>query len=602
MTAHEHAGSTHAHNFVHIHDRSGTYSATYTIEVEDGDGIADAVDTQPLAPSNDFSDGTTTGTITNRGNQELTVTDAADPTLGVEIAASAAGGAIPATVSACRGVSSFDLGAGDSVSVICSSVTIDVISGTVDVTFIAPDGTETTASLGAGNSLTLETETFTISAPESNLDDVVIVVNDVSITVTPGATAVSIDTTAPTVTPPADQTAEATGDKGAAVSYPDATAADAVGIVSGPGCTPASGSIFAIGTTTVTCTASDAAGNEGSASFDITVQDTTPPTLTMPPDAVNEATSSGGAVHTFSATAADIADPSPTVVCTPPSGSTFPVGTVSPGETVVTTVNCTATDATGNSTGGSFTKTVVDTTAPSITAPPDMTVLANNPGGWSGSIGTPTVSDIVDPSPAVTSDAPTVFPLGDTTVVWKAEDAIGNSATDTHVITVLGARALKLSALEDLEAITSLNEMGQVKLDEALAYLGQALFGGIGDAETPWVDETHLSPVSGPNVFATQNDALEKLIEILQKSDEFGASASVVAEIRDIIENKILLADRLLAQVAIDESSSGDPVLLAEANVQMDNAQDATAAGEYDKAVENYFKAWEAALKAIGVI
>ena len=37
-------------------------------------------------------------------------------------------------------------------------------------------------------------------------------------------------------------------------------------------CTPASGSIFAIGTQTVTCTATDAAGNTGSASFTIRSQ------------------------------------------------------------------------------------------------------------------------------------------------------------------------------------------------------------------------------------------------------------------------------------------------------------------------------------------
>ena len=36
-------------------------------------------------------------------------------------------------------------------------------------------------------------------------------------------------------------------------------------------CTPASGSTFALGTTTVNCTASDAAGNTGTASFNVTV-------------------------------------------------------------------------------------------------------------------------------------------------------------------------------------------------------------------------------------------------------------------------------------------------------------------------------------------
>lgn len=80
--------------------------------------------------------------------------------------------------------------------------------------------------------------------------------------------------------------------------------------------------------------------------------------------------------------------------------------------------------------------TVQDTTPPSITAPPDMTVIANTAGGWAGDIGTPTVSDICDAAPAVTNDAPAVFPLGDTSVTWTATDQSGNSASDDQVITV----------------------------------------------------------------------------------------------------------------------------------------------------------------------
>ena len=57
-----------------------------------------------------------------------------------------------------------------------------------------------------------------------------------------------------------------------------------------------------------------------------------------------------------------------------------------------------------------------------------------------------------------------------------------------------------------------------------------------------------------------------------------------------------------MAERAIIDASSGNPDLLAEANEEMDKAQGAINAEEYDKAIENYFKAWEAALKAIGRI
>jgi uncharacterized protein YjbI with pentapeptide repeats len=84
------------------------------------------------------------------------------------------------------------------------------------------------------------------------------------------------------------------------------------------------------------------------------VFDTAPPVLSLPADSVTPATSGAGAVVTFNPAPAstDFVDGSITPICTPASGSTFPVGT--------TTVNCTATDAHGNTATGSFTVTVTN--------------------------------------------------------------------------------------------------------------------------------------------------------------------------------------------------------------------------------------------------
>ena len=57
-------------------------------------------------------------------------------------------------------------------------------------------------------------------------------------------------------------------------------ASDEGGIAS-ESCDPASGSTFALGSTTVTCTATDTAGNSASAHFDIGVVDTTPPVIAL---------------------------------------------------------------------------------------------------------------------------------------------------------------------------------------------------------------------------------------------------------------------------------------------------------------------------------
>src|SRR5262249_45051119 len=141
-------------------------------------------------------------------------------------------------------------------------------------------------------------------------------------------------------------------------------------------CVPGTGSTFGLGTTTVNCTAGDASGNHSSASFHVTVHDTTPPTLQgVPGDITAEATSPAGAVVSFaSPTATDAVDPHPTVSCSPASGSTFPLG--------VTTDSCTATDASGNhSAPAAFQVNVEDTTAPDIQVPDDITQVATSGAG-----------------------------------------------------------------------------------------------------------------------------------------------------------------------------------------------------------------------------
>ena len=171
------------------------------------------------------------------------------------------------------------------------------------------------------------------------------------------------DTTGPVLTLPSPITAEATGPSGAAVTF-SASASDVCDGARTVTCVPASGSTFALGLTTVDCSASDVSGNTSMGSFTVTVQDTTPPVLSLPANMIVEATgTTGAATVTFSATAMDLVSGSVAVTCVPASGSSFSLGS--------TTVNCSASDTAGNSGSGSFSVTVQDTTppaAPTITA------------------------------------------------------------------------------------------------------------------------------------------------------------------------------------------------------------------------------------------
>jgi streptogramin lyase len=79
------------------------------------------------------------------------------------------------------------------------------------------------------------------------------------------------DTTAPVISVPEPITVNATSPSGAVVTY-SISATDPDDAVASLSCVPASGSTFPIGTTTVTCTASDTHGNTSSATFTIHVK------------------------------------------------------------------------------------------------------------------------------------------------------------------------------------------------------------------------------------------------------------------------------------------------------------------------------------------
>jgi HYR domain/Lamin Tail Domain len=80
-----------------------------------------------------------------------------------------------------------------------------------------------------------------------------------------------LDTIAPVFGPVSNVTATATAFDGASVVYTSPTATDSLDQVVPVLCAPASGTFFPVGSTTVSCTASDVAGNTATTSFTVTV-------------------------------------------------------------------------------------------------------------------------------------------------------------------------------------------------------------------------------------------------------------------------------------------------------------------------------------------
>lgn len=255
------------------------------------------------------------------------------------------------------------------------------------------------------------------------------------------------DTTAPLLAAHAGLTVEATSASGAIVSYTSPAASDAVDASVAASCAPASGSVFALGATTVACAATDAAGNASHSSFQVVVHDTNAPSIAAHADLTAEATGATGANVVYTAPAAtDAVDTSVTVSCAPASGSHFAFG--------ATTINCSAGDIAGNTVHSLFQVIVHDTTAPSLAAHADLTAEATGAGGATVAYAAPTAADAVDASVAV-SCAPasgTVFALGATTVDCSAGDAAGNTGHASFQVVVHDTTAPSLAAHADLSA------------------------------------------------------------------------------------------------------------------------------------------------------
>jgi hypothetical protein len=210
-----------------------------------------------------------------------------------------------------------------------------------------------------------------------------------------------------------------------------ASAVDYLGHPLTASCVPASGSTFPLGTTVVTCTATDSQGHSSSASFHVTVvqADRSKPVITVPHDLRVEATDRNGAVVEYTVTVTDPFDAA-TVSCDPAPGSLFRLGD--------THVHCTAVDENGNRAHKDFDVHVDDTTPPAISVPDDISVTTPKKDAAVSYAG-PTALDSVDGPVPVHCDPPSGsnFHAGTTTVRCEARDSHGNHATASFTVTVV---------------------------------------------------------------------------------------------------------------------------------------------------------------------
>jgi len=187
---------------------------------------------------------------------------------------------------------------------------------------------------------------------------------------------------------------------------------------------------FALGTTTVTWTATDFEGNSSICTQFVTVIDTEAPSVMCPIDVVVDNTfGQCAAIGVVLASPATVDNCSVTSI-TNDAPLSFPVG--------LTTVTWTATDAAGNNVSCTQMVTVVDAQAPTAVCPPQVTANTDAASCFATGLvlGSPITADNCGVT-SITNDAPASYPLGNSIVTWTIADAAGNFTTCEQDILVL---------------------------------------------------------------------------------------------------------------------------------------------------------------------
>jgi hypothetical protein len=227
-------------------------------------------------------------------------------------------------------------------------------------------------------------------------------------------------------------TANLTTDAGLCTSSASTGAATATDNCPGVTVTSSPAGPFAVGSTTVTWTATDANGNTATCSQTINVTDAEAPVITCPATATLN-TDAGMCTASSSIGTATATDNCSVSSVTVDNSGPYSVGS--------TTVTWTATDVNGNTSTCSQTVNVTDAEAPVITCPATANLTAD--AGLctsSASAGTTNATDNCSISTITASNAGP-YSVGSTTVIWTATDANGNTATCSQIINVTDTEA-----------------------------------------------------------------------------------------------------------------------------------------------------------------
>ena len=370
------------------------------------------------------------------------------------------------------------------------------------------------------------------------------------------------DTTAPSITAPADITFEATDTLTplGRTHYGTATSTDREAMI-----TDDAPDAFPLGDTTITWTATDKSTNEMMATQVVTIVDTTKPDIAAPENITKEATGPTTPVTVGLATATDLVTDQ-VIITRTPEADAFAVGTH--------TITWKADDGNGNTSTADQTITITDTTKPVIALLGDnpQTVefgsIYNDPGA--------TATDAVDDNDELTTQiaaASTVNTdtVGDYTITYTVSDKATNVATPvTRMVTVTDTVAPTIIAPANMtfEATGTLTPLGRTHYGTATSTDREAMITDDAPDAFPLGATTIIWTATDPatnEMMATQVvtvvDTTKPVIALNGLPEvrvEFGGSyTELQATATDAVDDDIQLTDKIVIAGTVDTNLAG---------------------------------------------
>ncbi len=178
---------------------------------------------------------------------------------------------------------------------------------------------------------------------------------------------------------------------------------------------------------------------------------------------------------------------------------------------------------------------------------------------------------------------------------------------NVSTFTVKSAKWLKQEAIGELEAIDTDNKHAQKDIEKAIELINESLNPDL------WIDASRLDPKHGykpkhgHKVFGREKHAVKELLKITEERGKH-AEPAITDDVEAVID-KIVKADEQLAIVAINDAKNTpvqDPKFqekveqeIAKAEEELANAYAEIEAGNPDKAIDDFRKAWKHAQLAI---